>query len=77
MLKIIFAACFKYTSKMISGPPLPVEINMQVRSMGPISEIDMVGKLHIFFLHYLSSPLSLWPLYDGGLTGLFSLTCEH
>ncbi len=26
-----------------SGPPLVVEINMQVRSMGPISEIDMVS----------------------------------
>ena len=24
------------------GPPLVVEINMQVRSMGPISEVDMV-----------------------------------
>ena len=28
---------------MFAGPPLVVEINMQVRSMGPISEVDMVS----------------------------------
>ena len=26
----------------VPGDPLQVEINMQVRSMGPISEVDMV-----------------------------------
>ena len=26
------------------GPPVLIEVNMQVRSMGPISEMDMVSK---------------------------------
>ena len=29
----------KYLCK---GPPTTIEVNMQVRSMGPISELDMV-----------------------------------
>ena len=28
-----------------TGPPVLIEVNMQVRSMGPISEMDMVSKL--------------------------------
>jgi hypothetical protein len=35
------------------GPPLAVEINMQVRSMGPISEVDMVTIFH--FLRYFKN----------------------
>lgn len=33
----------------IRGPPLVVEINMQVRSMGPISEIDMSYSMDCYF----------------------------
>ena len=27
---------------LFKGPPTTIEVNMQVRSMGPISELDMV-----------------------------------
>ena len=30
-------------SCLFAGPPVIIEVNMQVRSMGPISEMDMVG----------------------------------
>ena len=43
-----------------SGPPLVVEINMQVRSMGPISEVDMVGTC---IFGYLPNAISLLWLY--------------
>lgn len=31
------------------GPPATVEVDIMVRSMGPISEVDMVKKLLIIF----------------------------
>ena len=33
----------KTNCSLISGPSLLIEVNMQVRSMGPISEMDMVS----------------------------------
>ena len=51
-----FSLCF-------SGPPLQVEINMQVRSMGPISEIDMVRWVFwIWFQKVLWMKSKGWPL---------------
>ncbi len=40
--------CFKRIL-LFTGPSTLIEVNMQVRSMGPISEMDMVSiNLHIF-----------------------------
>ena len=33
------------TQPLFPGPPVLIEVNMQVRSMGPISEMDMVSML--------------------------------
>ena len=41
---------FLFSLFIIAGPPLRVEINMQVRSMGPISEVDMVSDLLVLQL---------------------------
>ena len=38
---------FEILSFCITGNPVQVDINMYVRSMGPISEMDMVSK-HLF-----------------------------
>lgn len=47
----------------ISGKPLLVEVNMQVRSMGPISEIDMVRqKSSLQNLFLLLNPPFVYPL---------------
>ena len=34
------------------GPPVLIEVNMQVRSMGPISEMDMVSPAHKWRFYY-------------------------
>ena len=41
----------------IRGPPLIVEINMQVRSMGPISEVDMVSLSYGMMIHEIACKL--------------------
>jgi len=34
--------CFVTNFHFISGPPATIEVDIMVRSMGPISEVDMV-----------------------------------
>ncbi len=40
----------------VSGPPLVVDVNLNVRSMGPISEIDMVSIVLRTLFRFLSNP---------------------
>ena len=50
---MVFHNQFAYN--IISGNPVQVDINMYVRSMGPISEMDMVGALNDVILFILQS----------------------
>ena len=45
----------QFSCNIISGNPVQVDINMYVRSMGPISEMDMVGALNDVILFILQS----------------------
>ena len=44
-----------FSCNILSGNPVQVDINMYVRSMGPISEMDMVGALNDVILFILQS----------------------
>ena len=52
---ILMAFHNKFSCNIISGNPVQVDINMYVRSMGPISEMDMVGALNDVILFILQS----------------------
>ena len=39
-------------SGILLGPPTLVDVNMNIRSMGPISEIDMVSWIDIYYSHW-------------------------
>ena len=45
----------QFSCYIIAGNPVQVDINMYVRSMGPISEMDMVGALNDVILFILQS----------------------
>jgi len=47
---VVIRSLYDNSNCLLTGEPTKVDVNLNIRSMGPISEMDMVGRLSCLFL---------------------------